>query len=295
MKPKAFLFALLASVLLVLLVAACGGDDDGGSSDIGDPEPCFETNDLLNALYSPKSTVLAKKNAEFENYPAEIHPLSEVTELMESTLKASIEQNLISPYGVRYQLYNYVITTNCKIFVATWTKSDGPTNLLACEEGRSMPIGRNGGTMINFFPEDLGSQVRAVNEDARQSPCWLPGNAKNGFLSSLKALFGLAQGEKKGLLDGLSKHFMLAQGPGKSIAAFPTPDDLGNSPWGSKEVAYAGEIVVDLGSCTYSLNSHSGTYKPRDEDLPNATRFFAKKVSNDSLKISGVEPWCPSD
>ena len=82
---------------------------------------------------------------------------------------------------------------------------------------------------------------------------------------------------------------MLAQGEEstiKKISEFEEDDDRGNA-----KVAYAGELIVDLGSCTYSVNNNSGTYQPLDEDLPDVNEFFAEQLG--SMKISNVSPWCP--
>lgn len=322
MKPKAFLFALFASVLFVLLVAACGdGGDNGdivaespsdGSAVITDESGSANSpNCRFGGPYPKKGTSVAQKKIEdFRLYSSRGFTYSQATELEESKLIASITHNLESPYGVRFQLYNYVITAvDCEFLVATWTddKSELSTEEKTCLADKfRIPLGNQAGMMINFFPEDLGRQLRTVNEEARRSPCWIRPIDKRGLLNrwSFLGLSSDAKIEKNGLLDALSKHFMLAQGLvrgennsiiGTSIADFPANNPSGESAWATKQVAYAGEILVDLTSCTYSLNSGSGTYKPFDKFMAKVTELFASEINNGSLKISGIDPWCPSN
>ena len=131
-----------------------------------------------------------------------------------------------------------------------------------------MATGRQKDKMINFFPEDLGSQFAEVNNNARRSPCWLPGSKPTG------------------LLDALSKHFMLAQGIGTTI------DQFMRASWSETEVAYAGEITVDPSRCTFSLNNNSGTYRPEDQSLQNVIEFFLKELGRNSITLSGIGKWC---
>ena len=224
-----------------------------------------------------KPSERAAKIAEFTGYPVPIRSLSVATTLTKKVFKDSIKENLAAPYAIRYQLYNYVVTTECDIRAATWTESilGGVLSdrTICAEDERRIAAGNIAGTMINFFPEDLGSQFPefhiGIDDEARRSPCWLTGSTK-----------------KKGLLDALSKHFMLAQGPGSMINQFNA------TKWPMTELAYAGELLVDLKNCTYSLNAGSGTYRPFDKHVPSVTTFVAKKISDGSLAISGVEPWC---
>ena len=89
---------------------------------------------------------------------------------------------------------------------------------------------------------------------------------------------------------------MLAQGEESRIADFFHEENQAQRKirqgWSTQTVAYAGEILVDLTSCTYSLNSNSGTYKPLDIHMAKVSKLFASKVNGNSMKISGVKPWC---
>ena len=100
--------------------------------------------------------------------------------------------------------------------------------------------------MINFWPED-------ELENPKKVPiCWLKDD-----------------NNKKPILDAMSKHFILAQGPGeKTIRQMKLGEDEG-VPAAARSIAYGGEIVVDLNTCTYTINNGSGTYQPvaHDADL----------------------------
>ena len=78
---------------------------------------------------------------------------------------------------------------------------------------------------------------------------------------------------------------MLAQGKGKTIDNFVVQKwgSEKNGDWKRAEVAYAGEIIVDLDKCTYSLNNDSGTYQRDDQppdvgELAEVATHFAKEI-----------------
>lgn len=265
MKPKAFLFALLASVLLVLLIAACSDDKNDSVSDCAFGTP-----------YSVNATVQPTKIAEFNDYPKAISSLSRSVELADiHKLEEAIKVNMSDPFGAGGQLYNYAIRPTCEIIVAEWTgdmRSEEFSQLLIkdfCHERDFIPVTTENG-MINIFPEDKRSEPRVVDESARQSPCWLDSS------------------REKGLLDALSKHFMLAQGKNKTIGNF------NEGTWPDTKVAYAGEILIDPQDCTFLLNGGSGTYLPKRSLAPTVTAFFARELNNGSQILSGIGPWCPT-
>jgi hypothetical protein len=75
---------------------------------------------------------------------------------------------------------------------------------------------------------------------------------------------------RNGLLDAMSKHFMLAQPGAAGIESFS------RFTWWRTKVAYAGEILVDVGKRSYILNSDSGTYKPDGAYLEAVAGHFEK-------------------
>ena len=257
----------------LLLIAACGDDENDCGEKWGGPYPKDGT------------PIAQEKIDDFGRYQARGFMFSEATELESiEQLKKSVYQT--APHGVTGQLYNYVISTKCEIIVAEWTNDEAKwqNNKFEqaltedkCPGGKDFMPDPSPGTLINFFPEDLGKQFREVDKRDRRSPCWQKGE---------ELVDGADDAREDGLLDALSKHFMLAQGTGTTIEQF------NGDTWPEAKIAYAGEVFVDLTSCTYSLNAGSGTYKPFEEHLVSVTRFFAKKVSDNSLKISGIKPWC---
>ena len=118
--------------------------------------------------------------------------------------------------------------------------------------------------MINFASE----QPYGAMPSDKNSPCWLDTE------------------RKKGILDALSKHFMLAQGPETSIMKFSVTDESVHRTWTRKEVAYAGEILVDLRTCTYIVTEESGTYRPNGGFRTAVNEHFAKKLHDQDGDIS---------
>jgi hypothetical protein len=279
MRPTAFVLTIVASVLLVLLVAACGGG--------GGDNSCGENGDGFGGPYPKEGNEISqpKKDA-FGTYQARGFTFSQATVLENvEHLQQSVSKNLSSPYGVTGQLYNYVISLDCTIVVAEWIDEVSDDDELAlttgkCPGGQNFIPGISEGTMVNFFPEDLGGQLRAVNDDARRSPCWL------GPLSGDRPSERLDR--VNGLLDALSKHFMLAQVQIENA----TINDFDGSTWPNAKIAYAGEIVVNPSSCTFSLNNNSGTYKPGASHLPDVVEFFLAKLGHNTLTLSDIGTWC---
>ena len=133
--------------------------------------------------------------------------------------------------------------------------------------------------MINWFPEEADAALGVVT----RSPCWLDLDlGKDRLRDPTRRPM-----QKDGLMDAISKHFMLAQGPGTTIKEFDV------TTWPDKKVAYAGEILVDLDTCSFRLNSNSGTYLPLAKYVPDVNKFFAEQLGRPSMEIFAVSPWCP--
>lgn len=222
-----------------------------------------------------------KKNsklAEFDTYDRANLFQSEATVLTWDLFVSSLKDNLDFPHGAIQQKYSYVIMpeANLDIVVSTWKDRIDLTSLVTggadpCQDGMDFMIFRPRG-MINWFPETQN-----------KSMCWLDRSLH------------------RGLLDALSKHFMLTQGQGKSIEDYKTD----SAQWLEAEVAYAGEIVVEVYRCRWQVNNESGTYMTSEEKrdkvyLGVVAEHFKAKLgkkpgygSKGGDKISGVPPVCP--
>ena len=267
MRLKSFLFALLASVLFVLLVAACGNDDDGATCSVDDSS--YE----LGGPY-PKDGEFAKgvlegKQNEFAGYMKLELSVSQAVKLPgpddAPIFQDAIRANFDKSSG--QQRYNYAITVKCEIFMAAWQATGNSTEGdafgeefdVACAGGRDteLSIGK-AGVLINFAPEQpFGDKLK----NDPKSPCWLDAE------------------REKGILDAISKHFMLAQAEGGNIGAYE------EKKWSEKKVAYAGEILVNTGACTYVLTNGSGTYKPLSKGVVAANDYFARVVTGGKRQL----------
>ena len=269
MRLKAFLFALLASVLLVLLLAACGDPEPGATCSVDDSS--YE----LGGPY-PKEGEFAKgvlegKQNEFAGYMKLELSVSQAVKLPgpddAPIFQDAIRANFDKSSG--QQRYNYAITVKCEIFMAAWQATGnsaegdafGEEFDVACAGDRDteLSIGK-AGVLINFAPEQPFG-VRLLSKPPKQSPCWLDAE------------------REKGILDAISKHFMLAQGEKGKIA------DYDEKEWSKTKVAYAGEILVNTDDCTYVLTNGSGTYKPLSKGIVAANEYFAKVVTGDERKL----------
>ena len=233
------------------------------------------TNDQFGGPYKFREAQNMKKRDAFECYKDMRLSLSKATELRSSLFEESIRENFASPYGARMQKYNYAILGD-KIIVAEWNVAD-PGDALDKAKKEATTNGCPGskcvGNMgdIDFVPHKPQKMINWFPEttDNPQSPCWLNRSDK----------------DRLGLLDAISKHLMLAQGKGKIIDNFVVQKwgSEKNGDWKRAEVAYAGEIIVDVDNCTYSLNNDSGTYqrngKPPDVgELAEVATHFAKEI-----------------
>lgn len=243
----------MVGILLVLGLASSCGDRDGFSADqFGGPFP------VLN------DKVKAEKIADFTVYNLKELTVSEAALLNTVDLfERSIgwykdNTSPVFPYGDKYQRYNYVVTGDGDILVAVW-KAPLDLSRVAEDDANCIDVTQELGTisdsesiMINFYPEEPGP---AHKPDKPFSPCWV----------------GLPTGGQVGLLDALSKHFMLAQGNETSIEMFPAK----RQEWKEEKVAYAGEIIVDVKECLYTINNGSGTYlRGKTSDLRGVAKHF---------------------
>ena len=201
--------------------------------------------------------VLAGKQRDFATYDGlGLLSLSVTVELTKDRFKKSVNANR---KRVPQQKYNYVISNeDCTILVAEWVNRD-PSPIaggVACAGGRD-PLTPPSGIMIDWAPEEpYGSALVSASPPTPQSPCWLgAGRQKDGIL--------------KGVLDATSKHYMLAQGVSNP--------SYNKDEWPNAQVAYAGEILVNLDDCEYIVTENSGTYTPLGEFRKKVNVFFASK------------------
>jgi len=230
------------------------------------------------------------KIAEFEEMKKKKYFFSHGRRLTMELLGKSVGRDKKSAEGAipgrKFLKYNYAIDAqDCKIYVAVWDidasdrDPDGPNFkvFLPTEEdpqevrctntstGAWVP---RKGAMIDFYQEEpLPWATPQIN---KQSPCWLQ-------LASLDGSKGL------GILDAMSKHFMLAQPHYRKWIRGMDPSDGSMT-----NVAYAGEIVVDILSCEYEINGNSGTYRPT-ATLDKVKEYFADRLA---IQPSGPIPGC---
>lgn len=252
----------MVGILLVLVLASsCGKDNQfGGPYGIREDK------------------VKEQKIADFTVYELQGLSVSEAAILNTDLFERSIRwyrnnTDPVFPYGDKYQRYNYVVTTDKVIFVAVWKAErldlshldkgkDDPectevAHALNSRPDLTEPI------MINFYPEEPGPVHK---RDKPFSPCWV----------------GFPTGGRAGLLDALNKHFMLAQGDDPA-------DDL--KEWTKTKVAYAGEIIVDVEQCLYTITNGSGTYlRGQRGDLKDKTDHLRKVAKHFSDKDSLPPP-----
>ncbi len=300
MKTRSILpFAVLGILLALLLaVSACDNDEPSDGSPTPNETPVVDgpSGEFSKQVGGPYSFVLrgveaSEKERDFKCYKEMGLSLSQAVILDDKLLRDSIEKNYESPDRTdsqKYdtQKYNFVIDVIAgkkEIIVAKWDVEDIEAALKAAtdkakgenncggrkclEDGGFTPQVSNKEVMVNLFPEDKKA-------DPKQSPCWLD-SAKS-----------------KGLLDAISKHFMLAQlaqGERSTIADF---DENNWYEWTAEKVLYAGEIIVDLESCTLDVNGDSGTYRPK-----TSYRTLTKVVEqfDDTISIGEISDALCSD
>lgn len=158
-----------------------------------------------------------------------------------------------TPSGDKYQRYNYVITEGGDIIVAVWKPKIGSRTVemddvfddcekpdLTAREKYTHPEN----VMVNFYPENPTDDTHKtkVCEDTVK----VEGELK---------IEGEVEVKGRDVLDNLTNHFMLAQAKG-------TINNEYTEEWQDATVAYAGEIIVDVVACEYTINNGSGTYSP---------------------------------
>lgn len=252
------IFPAYALGLLLLLIAACGGGggdavecDFGGPYRFGGPAP-----------FAMTLREKQEKQADFQRYERLELSLSRALVLDDKVFEKSVKANRNASPQAMQQRYNYVITKDCgEILVAGWNENgdlDQIVGGIACLGGSdSFHPPTTPDNMIDWAPEEpYGSALVSKPKPTSQSPCWLDTKREDG------------------ILDAISKHFMLAQGEGSTIDQFKAKK------WAKARVAYAGEILVDLKTCTYIVTEDSGTYRPFGKYRREVNKFFATVVNH---------------
>lgn len=333
MTPKLMVFAALT---LLTLLLAC---NNFGFSSKGDQ---------YGGPYLPVLEQMVPKIAVFEDF-RETNAVTETIILNVDLLKKSINEHARHSYGKKYQRYNYVLNENDEIIVAQWlggshipknrdtfidlcTKSSSKSDSDSDEKSRLIEkfrdvngLDKDSELLMAFIKrvnidealrndaiEKEGIRVKALIDDSA-----LVNTAHDmvNFYAEEPLIKGtevkLCQGRK--ILDELTKHFMLAQGVNDS-------DDtkINNSgftyKWRFAEVAYAGEIIVDVVGCQYTINNGSGTYTPDPKYLKSVADRFGKilginapvyQIDNGKLGKGPRKPsvnngklpsdWCPPE
>ena len=266
MKHPSIISVIAAGAAVAILFAACGkapvppdAPAPQVSPDAPVPPGCglggphdFKADDSKVASFKnyDEWKLYFSKGVPLEEGSQEGVPLEE--HLFERSVKSD-QQNVAN--GDTFLKYNYVVSTDdCEIYVAIWTSTESyiQEHLLRPETDGEPKCYSDSVLsrlyveplhMINIWPEDKENPTR-------WSPCWL------------------GEGKKDGILDAMSKHFILVQEPGSQTIKNMVFEENGESTK-KRSVAYGGEIVVDLNTCTYTINNGSGTYQPvaHDADL----------------------------
>ena len=276
MTRKVVIFAVLA---MMALVVACGSS--------ATTSPLNATIEVVNHVtvtsnaisnsyegpYLPVLEQMADKIDMFKKFNEVDLELSKTAIFSGQLLKDSIqhhkyEENIILNgknwlHGDEYQRYNYVVNQNNKILVAQWIPRDNiePISIdeiaKACKkpsEAAVVAFKNTGRFMVNFYPEEpliKGTEVKFCHDDA--------------------------DGKRK-LLDELTKHFMMAQDTANQAVKNNEFDEkIGfDDSWQATEIAYAGEIIVDVRICQYTITNGSGTYTPNPKYLRDVADLFGK-------------------
>lgn len=106
--------------------------------------------------------------------------------------------------------------------------------------------------MVNFLPEDNSGPNGKLTTSSEHAVCYVKAASAQ---------------KPTGILDAHSKHFLLAQdilaAPGSSrLASLSDYSKATSAKWVDATVDYAGEIIVNLTNCSYTINNGSGTYRP---------------------------------
>jgi hypothetical protein len=210
-----------------------------------------------------------KKKGEFDAFLAVQWDSSKAEHLTRELFESSIEKNRAIWPTDALERYNYVVQGD-QVLVAVWTGSQTFNKICAgaTVTGSSPSLAVEPHTMVDFFSEEPGLPFSAANVPSARKIC--------------------TTGPKPtGVLDGHGKHFMLAQGEDTQIGGYK-PGDGGK--WAETNVAYAGEILVDLTNCTYIINQNSGTYQP--EPGPNFTNLLGvAKLFKERVGVAPVAVW----
>lgn len=243
---------LLGMLGVLILLAGCGDDLD----------------DKYGKPYKINPTEEVKKVEIYTRLAGPVKSsLSLTVELDKVLLKESIDWHKDnSPYGESYQTYNYVINEKEMIIVARWIEQPTP-----------QPVNIN--TIANACKTTgTDNAKKELTNTAQFMVNFYPGDPQNKELSVLLC------GGRENILDELTKHFMLAQGLGVKSSDY-------DESWRGSSVRYAGEILIDVAKCVYTINNGSGTYRPyagvdkQDKEdnkyIKNVVTLFNNEVGSD--------------
>jgi len=242
------------------------------------------TLDSLGATYRIPPSLAEPKVKEFDAIHGANWDSSRTELLSSDLLQLSIKENAKSgaPDADLYQRYNYVVKDG-SIRVAVWTVNSTIAGVCKTSTRSGNPAYQNAtikkDVMVNFFPEDKGT----------------PGEKP---LGSDKVC--MPNPAKAGVLDAHSKHFMLAQtnpvqqqgGPEFVFLKDYDAKQATKTKWQEASVEYAGEILVDVRTCSYIINSNSGTFRPN----PGSSGDFkyllkVAKLFENKIGVSPIAVW----
>jgi hypothetical protein len=233
----------------------------------------------MYATETPTNQPTRDKIAEFDRLPRG-WVSSTATVLKGRLLGSSINSNRGS--GVREaderQRYNYVVQElngKNEILVATWSFAGKlPGNKVDFD----VVCGPNGnivypnvtvesGMMVNLWPGDYPTTPAPTATSPPNSTSQFTSNAcQSASFQGFRSVQELI-----GFMAAHSDHFMLAQGVGTTLGMYgPGTRDA----WAMTSVKYAGEIIVDVQTCTYIINQGSETYTPAAGSPANAFEYL---------------------
>ncbi|MCH7999511.1 MAG: hypothetical protein IIA91_08540 [Chloroflexi bacterium] len=289
MKTRSILPFAVFGILFALLLAvsACIGGGGSGATPTPSPEVSpvgFDPTQFGGPYpFAPHGEEASNKERDFECYKDTKLSVSQAVKLTDVILSKYMEADLFDNENM--QKYNYVIDMDGNVIVAQWQEDVNFGDFRAAQKKAGAKDGCTGRQCLG--DGDSGSNatkeaiVNLISEDKKadpkQSPCWLD------------------RAEGKGLLDAISKHFMLAQGTsdngvGATIDMFNKDNENNWYEWTSEKVAYAGQIIVDLETCTLDVNGDSGTYRPKT--TYRTLTKVAEQFASNGLSLIKV-PLCP--
>ena len=261
---RSVLLAILLALFLNLQVNIPNAQAKRAAA-VSNPENLIEISTRFGGPY-PFEVTYYSKMSNFGVYYSKGLLFSRSTTLSQQLFEESVawyrENNRGFVRGDQSQKYDYIITQKGDIRVAVWSEPMDFTALDAdgiCAGGSvdSFSAVIPAGLMLNSYPENPDTEIEPI------SPCWIDVPPKKPEDSML------------GLIDTMSKHLFLAQEDSLQDEALLL---FNPSQWAKTEVAYAGELLIDVETGTYALNRQSGTYRPDERYLDEVARHFALKL-----------------